>query len=137
MSSSQPPTTAQPTPTPTPRQVPQQNAATGTSTYIPVPVPIAPAQQATFGGTVLALLAITLLSLLMRFLWRLPERLADHEWVQNAGGAFAVQNKVLHALGYLSFLIGVATREMLTGLGVAALLMIASNVRPQGHGYDQ
>lgn len=108
-------------------------AQTTTQTYIPLPIPAQPAKPS-LPGALLSIGLILLFSLLARLLWRLPERMREHEWVHNMGGPYAVQNRFLHALGYMSFIAGFLMNNFTTGVMAAALLMIAANTRPQGYG---
>lgn len=109
-------------------------ATQGTATYIPIPIPTLPAAHPSGLALIGILILLGALAFVLRVLWRLPEMFADRDLVQNLGGPYNIQNRVLHALGYVSFVAGVFTNNFLAGLIAAALMMIAANVRPTGNG---
>ena len=104
---------------------------TGSTTYIPVPIP-AIRKEVSVGGAIFGVTSLIVLSILARFLWRLPERQMHKQWVQDLGGASSVQNRALHGIGYLALVAGFLTNAYVLGIIAAALMMIAANTRPQG-----
>lgn len=106
------------------------STSTGSPTYIPVPVPVLPNSPANFGSAVLAVCLVILAALLLKFLWRLPERMRDKRLVTDLGGPYSVQNKMLRALGYLALVAGLFGGNLLLGIIAAGVMVIASNTRP-------
>lgn len=106
----------------------------GSNTYIPVPLPMQPAPSSNFFSAFLWITLILILALITRMLWRWPEHASKHQIVQHWGGPFNIQNKLLRGLGYISFVTGLISGHFTEGVAAAALLMIATNVRPQGYG---
>jgi len=104
------------------------------STLVPIPVPVVTQKPVNVGSGALGVLALLLLATLLRFLWRLPQILENrgNTTVASLGGSYAVQNHLLRALGYLSVISGIGLGNVLGGLTLATLLMIAVSLRPQG-----
>ncbi|MCD0176745.1 hypothetical protein IHN32_12410 [Deinococcus sp. 14RED07] len=110
---------------------PVAQPATNGTTYIPLPIPAVPKQDVTAGGAIFGVSSLIVLSILARLLWRLPERMRHKDWVQNLGGAVAIQNRAIRALGYLAFVAGFLTNAYVLGILTAGIMMIAANTRPQ------
>lgn len=94
---------------------------------IPIPVPMTPTAGITLVGTLVLLLVLFGGAVLLRILWRLPER--EGEWVQRRGGAAAVQGGILRVLGFLAVPGGLVTGSLSNGVVIAALLLIAVTLR--------
>lgn len=101
---------------------------------IPIPVPMAELPTADPWISLLTALVTLTVALLLRALWRLPERQAHSAWVVDAGGAVAVQNRALHALGYLAIVFGTVMGGFSNGVVIALLAMVAASVRAQRAG---
>lgn len=108
-----------------------QSTTTGSPTYIPVPVPALPAAPANFGSAVLAFSLVILAALVLKVVWRLPERLRDKRLIMDLGGPYSVQNKMIRALGYVALVAGAFGGNLLLGVIAAGVMVIASNTRPE------
>lgn len=104
------------------------------NTYIPVPLPMETATQFNAFSGVLWIFIIVVCAVLIRALWRCPEWISQHTLIKNWGGPYTVQNKMLRALGFVVFVVGLMTGRFMEGVIAATLLLIGTNVRPQGYG---